>query len=105
MPTAKDQDGNITVTYKPFGVGLAFTPVVLSEGRISLKISTEVSELTTQGQVSQNGLLTLAWAIFGVHLHARAQRPVTESDAFTSAWMPLRLDALNPLTATTRTRS
>ncbi len=57
------------------------------------------------GQVSQNGLLTLAWAIFGVHLHARAQRPVTESDAFTSAWMPLRLDALNPLTATTRTRS
>lgn len=56
VPTAKDQDGNITVTYKPFGVGLAFTPVVLSEGRISLKISTEVSELTTQGQVVQNGL-------------------------------------------------
>lgn len=55
VPTAKDQDGNITVTYKPFGVGLAFTPVVLSEGRISLKISTEVSELTTQGQFSQNG--------------------------------------------------
>ncbi len=56
VPTGKDKDGNITVTYKPFGVGLAFTPVVLSEGRISLKISTEVSELTTQGQVSQNGL-------------------------------------------------
>ena len=56
VPTAKDQDGNITVTYKPFGVGLAFTPVVLSEGRISLKISTEVSELTTQGQVVQNGI-------------------------------------------------
>ena len=56
VPTAKDQDGNITVTYKPFGVGLAFTPVVLSEGRISLKLSTEVSELTTQGQVVQNGL-------------------------------------------------
>lgn len=56
VPTAKDQDGNITVTYKPFGVGLAFTPVVLSEGRISLKLSTEVSELTTQGQVIQNGL-------------------------------------------------
>jgi pilus assembly protein CpaC len=56
VPTGKDQDGNITVTYKPFGVGLAFTPVVLSEGRISLKISTEVSELTTQGQVTQNGL-------------------------------------------------
>jgi len=30
-------------------VGLGFTPVVLSEGRISLQISTEVSELTQQG--------------------------------------------------------
>ncbi len=55
IPVSKDQDGNITVSYKPFGVGLAFTPVVLSEGRISLKISTEVSELTTQGQYTSNG--------------------------------------------------
>lgn len=55
VPTAKDSDGNITVTYKPFGVGLAFTPVVLSEGRISLKISTEVSELTSEGQYTSNG--------------------------------------------------
>jgi pilus assembly protein CpaC len=38
-----------TVEYKPFGVGLGFTPVVLSEGRISLKISTEVSELGSEG--------------------------------------------------------
>lgn len=42
-------NGSVTVEYKPFGVGLAFTPVVLSGGRISLKISTEISELTTQG--------------------------------------------------------
>ena len=34
------------VTYKDFGVKLGFTPLVLSEGRISLKIATEVSELT-----------------------------------------------------------
>jgi pilus assembly protein CpaC len=32
------------VEYKEFGVGLGFSPVVLSEGRISLKINTEVSE-------------------------------------------------------------
>jgi pilus assembly protein CpaC len=38
-----------TIEYKPFGVGLGFTPVVLSEGRISLKISTEVSEQATEG--------------------------------------------------------
>ncbi|MDP1630959.1 MAG: type II and III secretion system protein family protein [Caulobacter sp.] len=51
-PVPVNQDsgsGSVTVEYKPFGVGLAFTPVVLSGGRISLKISTEVSELTTQG--------------------------------------------------------
>ena len=49
VPVGQDRDGNITIEFKPFGVGLSFTPVVLSEGRISLKISTEVSELTTQG--------------------------------------------------------
>lgn len=35
-----------TVTYKDYGVKLGFTPSVLSEGRISLKIATEVSELS-----------------------------------------------------------
>jgi pilus assembly protein CpaC len=49
VPVAQDEQGRITVEFKPFGVGLGFTPVVLSEGRISLKVSTEVSELTTQG--------------------------------------------------------
>ena len=46
-----DSDGKLSVTFKEFGVGLAFTPVVLSEGRISLKIDTEVSELTNEGAV------------------------------------------------------
>ncbi|KAB7742837.1 BON domain-containing protein [Parvibaculum sedimenti] len=56
IPVSKDNQGNITVSYKPFGVGLAFTPVVLSEGRISLKISTEVSELTTSGAIVSQGM-------------------------------------------------
>ena len=34
------------ISYKKFGVGLIFTPVVLSEGRISLKVATEVSDLS-----------------------------------------------------------
>ena len=34
-----------TITFRDFGVSLGFTPVVLSEGRINLKISTEVSEI------------------------------------------------------------
>jgi pilus assembly protein CpaC len=49
VPTARDRDGNITVEFKPFGIGLSFTPVVLNKGRISLQISTEVSELTNVG--------------------------------------------------------
>jgi pilus assembly protein CpaC len=49
VPVGQDTEGRITIEFKPFGVGLGFTPVVLSDGRISLKISTEVSELTTEG--------------------------------------------------------
>jgi len=49
VPISRDQFGNVTVAYKPFGVGLSFTPVVLSKGRLSLQISTEVSELTNTG--------------------------------------------------------
>jgi pilus assembly protein CpaC len=55
VPTSRDRDGNITVEFKPFGVGLSFTPVVLSKGRISLQISTEVSELTNTGALTLGG--------------------------------------------------
>jgi pilus assembly protein CpaC len=37
-----------TVSYKKFGISLNFTPVVLSEGRISLRVMTEVSEVSTE---------------------------------------------------------
>ena len=49
VPTREDNTGRVTIEFKPYGVGLAFTPVVMSEGRISLKISTEVSELSSDG--------------------------------------------------------
>ena len=51
VPVNSD-DGQISVEFKPFGVGLAFTPVVMSGGRISLRIATEVSELTSDGAIS-----------------------------------------------------
>jgi pilus assembly protein CpaC len=51
-----DSTGKLSVTFKEFGVGLAFTPVVLSEGRISLKIETEVSELTNVGAVTLSNI-------------------------------------------------
>ncbi len=49
VPISRDQFGNVTVEFKQFGVGLSFTPVVLSENRISLQLSSEVSELTNEG--------------------------------------------------------
>jgi len=55
VPVAKDNQGNVTVEFKTFGVGLSFTPVVLSPGRISLQISTEDSELSTTGAFSLQG--------------------------------------------------
>jgi pilus assembly protein CpaC len=40
--------GKVSYEYKPFGVMLNFTPVVLSEGRISLSIGTEVTEIDNE---------------------------------------------------------
>ncbi len=58
VPAGRDQQGNVTIQFKQFGVGLSFTPVVLSEERISLQISTEVSELTNTGAfVAQGGTI------------------------------------------------
>ena len=59
VPVGQDSQGKITVEFKPFGVGLGFTPVVLSEGRISLKVSTEVSELTNVGSLSLSSTLSI----------------------------------------------
>ena len=55
VPVAKDNQGNVTVDFKTFGVGLSFTPIVLSPNRISLQISTEDSELTTTGAFTLQG--------------------------------------------------
>jgi pilus assembly protein CpaC len=51
VPVAAD-DGEISIGFKQFGVNLAFTPVVLSAGRISLKVRTEVSDISATGAVS-----------------------------------------------------
>jgi pilus assembly protein CpaC len=52
VPTGSDNTGRTTIQFKPYGVGLGFTPIVLSGGRISLKVSTEVSELSSLGAFS-----------------------------------------------------
>ncbi|MDQ3245869.1 MAG: type II and III secretion system protein family protein [Pseudomonadota bacterium] len=47
--------GTIAIEYKQYGVGLAFTPIVLADGRISMRVRPEVSELSTEGAIKLNG--------------------------------------------------
>ena len=42
------------IMYKKFGISLNFTPVVLAEGRISLRVMTEVSEISTENAITLN---------------------------------------------------
>src|SRR5439155_3682643 len=46
--------GAQSVEFKQYGVGLAFTPTVLADGRISMRVRPEVSELSDQGSVRMN---------------------------------------------------
>jgi pilus assembly protein CpaC len=47
----------VTVAYKKYGVGLAFTPTVLSRGLINLKIEPEVSQIDTNNSIAMsNGI-------------------------------------------------
>ena len=43
------EDGKVTLDEREYGVGLRFTPTVLSGGRIHLKVAPEVSELSREG--------------------------------------------------------
>ncbi|NNC72265.1 MAG: type II and III secretion system protein family protein [Sphingomonadaceae bacterium] len=47
--------GSVSIEYKQFGVSLAFTPIVLANGRISMRVRPEVSELSDQGAIQLNG--------------------------------------------------
>lgn len=58
IPVAS-QYGQITVDYKRYGVSLAFTPTVLSNGMINMKIVPEVSQIDTANAVSIAGGITV----------------------------------------------
>ena len=45
----------VTIEYKQYGVSLAFTPIVLADGRISMRVRPEVSELSDAGAVKLGG--------------------------------------------------
>ncbi len=58
VPVGQDDNG-ITIEFKEFGVGLGFTPLVVDKGRISLKIETEVSEVTAENAFIVPGAVTI----------------------------------------------
>jgi pilus assembly protein CpaC len=59
VPIAQGNNA-ISIEYKQFGVGLAFTPIVLANGRISMRVRPEVSELSDAGSVKLNGFVVPA---------------------------------------------
>jgi pilus assembly protein CpaC len=61
FPIPVSQGNNaVSVEFKTFGVSLAFTPIVLADGRISLRVRPEVSELSDAGSVTIGGFVVPA---------------------------------------------
>lgn len=58
-----NSSGDVSIEYKPFGVGLGFTPVVLSHGRISLKLNAEVSDISSDNSITTNGISVPAFIV------------------------------------------
>ena len=57
VPQATGGSTTITIEYKTFGVGLNFTPTVLSNGKISMAVNPEVSDLDFTRAVAVQGFL------------------------------------------------
>jgi len=55
IPVAQN-DGVITIEFKKFGVGLTFTPVILSGKRINMRVAPEVSQLSNNGAITLNSI-------------------------------------------------
>ncbi len=71
----RDQDGTILTEYKPYGVSLAFRPIVMSGGLISMQITVEVSELTNSGALTIGAGTTTATSLSGLNVR-RVQNTV-----------------------------
>ena len=56
VPSGLDQNGNLVIDFRDFGVSLGFTPTVLDSGRINMHIAAEVSEIDNTNAVTVAGL-------------------------------------------------
>ena len=50
--------GTVGIEYKQFGVGLVFTPIVLSKDKINIDVTPEVSNLDFSNGIVQEGFVT-----------------------------------------------
>jgi pilus assembly protein CpaC len=55
--------GTTSVEFKKYGVSLSYTPTVLANGRISMRVRPEVSELSSDGAVTLNGFTVPALTV------------------------------------------
>lgn len=55
FPVPSSFNDSISVSFKPFGISLDFTPTVMPNGRIRMRVQPEISELSTSAGVSSNG--------------------------------------------------
>ena len=55
IPVQQDE-GQVTIEFRQFGVGLSFTPTVLDDGIINLKVAPEVSQLDSTNSVRVGGV-------------------------------------------------
>ncbi|HUH58531.1 MAG TPA: type II and III secretion system protein family protein [Candidimonas sp.] len=56
IPVRQDRD-SLTVEFKPFGVALDFTPTVLADDRISIKVRPEISEIDPNSSIVMDGMM------------------------------------------------
>lgn len=63
IPSERDNNGNIVYEYRPFGISLAFKPIVMNKDRISLQISTEVSEISTELTLQLPGITVPSFTV------------------------------------------
>lgn len=56
IPTEIDRNGNLVYEFRPFGVSLNFRPTVMSENRISMELTTEVSSASYDDNLQLQGI-------------------------------------------------
>lgn len=63
VTSASNGQSGFSVTYQDYGVKLLFTPTIIDEAHIQIKVDTEVSDITTVGAIVTNGITIPALSV------------------------------------------